>query len=156
MDGTIEILYDEIQNGAVEKLIYLLLGRGTPKRIEHSEIGTIDSTSLKHYLLKMNTETIRDCFTIILNMNFLKLGLVVISQPLIRLIHFKNSNEVEISFDKEDLNSISENTLDALEKEIKRISLIMGNAKYYCGYEPAKDIKTSFFSWEGRNTLNKI
>lgn len=152
----VELVFDKIPDNLLNILVANIIQSFNILEIFHSELGEITDHHNDHdfmqYLKSGPTPA-----SIFIKSNFARIGKVKIRQPLIRLLRFEQINEVSIIFSNNDIDKIdSENIIISLALGAKNLSQISHSYDYYCGYEPATDPKTRFFSKDTIGPLNKI
>jgi hypothetical protein len=152
----VELVFDKIPDNLLNILVANIIQSSNILEISHSELGKIadlhnDQDFIQHLKSGPNPASI------FITSTWASIGKVKIRQPLIRLLRFEQTNEVSIIFSNNDIDKIdSKNIIMSLALGAKHLSQISHSDDYYCGYEPATDQKTRFFSKDTIGPLNKI
>lgn len=146
MDGLIELIFERVPDGAVDKLLHdLLQGQGILE-LSHSELGSLEPTKGTQKLLPLLLGQLEPTSIFVRTANTM-IGGVSIRSPLVRILRFDELNEVAVVFDRADVSAINQqDAVTMLWSGANVLARSAGVPEYYCGFEPATDESTRLFS----------
>ncbi|WP_176041077.1 hypothetical protein [Burkholderia stabilis] len=146
MDGLIELIFDRVPGGNVDKLVNDFLQGGDILGISHSELGSLDPKTVNRYLMPiLRQET--DFSSVFIRTANAMIGNVSIRSPLVRILRFEGGIEVAIVFDSADIEATDrQGVVTKLAVGAAALASSAGVPEYYCGFEPANDEKTRLFT----------
>lgn len=153
MNGLIELIFERVPDGALNKLVSDLLQGAGILELSHSELGCIETNNTCRDLLLLLNKSLEPS-SIFIRSAYVSIGDVEICCPLIRILRFEGLNEVAVIFAGTDI--ITTDSEDSVEKLAASATVLANNANvidFYCGFEPAADEQTRLFS---RNKIGPI
>ncbi|HEY9897852.1 MAG TPA: hypothetical protein V6D00_01610 [Pantanalinema sp.] len=156
MDGLIELIFEGVSDGAVDRLVYDLLQGVDILEISPSEFGIIGQTQINNDLMPLLKKEAAPA-SIFLRAAFATIGGVPIRSPLVRILRFEGSNEVAVVFGSANIDAGDRQ--DAVKRLAAGSSMLansVGVSEYYCGIEPATDERTRLFYRDKIGPLDKV
>jgi hypothetical protein len=148
MDGLIELIFERVPDGAVDKLVNDLLQGVGILELSHSELGSLDPKKAGQDLMPLLKQEAEPS-SIFVRAAIATIGDVPIRSPLVRILRFEGSNEVAVVFGSADVDATDrQDVVTKLAAGAKVLASSADVPEYYCGFEPATDEKTRLFSWD--------
>ncbi len=146
MDGLIELVFENVPDDGIGKLIRHLLRGAGKLHVTHSELGELDPTKSVEELLPL-LKLGEEAASIFIRTDVNMVGDVPIFDPLVRILRFDGANEVAVVFEcRRTEESFFSEFITKLSARSQRLASDIGVQKYYCGFEPATDEATRLFS----------
>lgn len=146
MDGLIELIFERVPDGAIDKLVNDLLQGADILELSHSELGSLDPKMVGQDLMSLINQESEPSSIFVRTVN-VTIGDVLIRRPLLRILRFEGSNEVAVVFGAADVDETDRQHL--VTKLAAGANVLASSAdvsEYYCGFEPATDEKTRLFA----------
>ncbi|MGC7560409.1 hypothetical protein [Pasteurella sp. PK-2025] len=130
----LEITFDEIERSNLKNIISM---------ISHFNAESIELSSSNENIEYILNETNHENGAIYFKLNNANVFDVTLKEFFINLIVYKREIEINMDFNCNDMFKID---LNIIKKAIIEWNKIILAKNYYCGYEPATDRCTQFFS----------
>lgn len=156
MDGLIELIFENVPDDSVDRLVYDLLQGAGILEISHSELGRLEQKLVDQDLMSFLMKEAEPA-SIFVRAACVTVGGIPIRSPLIRILRFEGSNEVAVIFESVDISSTDR--LGAVRKLAAGANVLASGANvpdYYCGFEPATDEVTRLFSRDAIGPLVEV
>lgn len=143
----IEILLDNVDKDATIQFLHVIIASSKGVTSINSSLDIEINNDL--FLLKNIFDKAKSNYVYISleNVNLCNIDFKYLE---LYFLVYKNANELTISIEKSELFSYSMSKMMSCSYKIS--SLLKTNL-FYCGYEPAKDVDTQFFSHTGYGKL---
>ena len=156
MSNLIEVLFEGVARNQLDSLVERLSNESTLKSVAASESPDLDLPSWQGHVLEILEGAAPNPSSVSLNFDRVELGGVAIANPLIQVLMDDGSIDVSLSFLDYELSCDTSNCVDALHHASLELSRVAGARHIICGYEPASDYKTRFFTDATQGPLRRF
>lgn len=146
MNDLIELLFEGVAIDRLDESIGLLLSESVLSSVTASESPDLDLASWQGRVLEILQGAAPSPSAISFSLDKVKLGSVTIVSPLVQVFMVQESVDISLSFLDCELRFDSLNGLDALHHASLKFLGFTGGSHVLCGYEPASDHETRFFT----------
>lgn len=156
MNGLVELIFENVPDRDVGRLVANLLQGADVTEISHSELGRLDPSEVGDSYARL-FEAAEEPASIFVKIAGASLGDVLIRHPLVRILRCNESNEVAVVFADTDVDAIDRRgAVLRMAAGAKVLAQTCGVTQFYCGYEPATDDRTRLFSGERIGPIESI
>ena len=144
MKEQVELVFEDVPHAGVNILAGFLLKRSITVEAWHSESGPIKPIDFEQALNLLVSLPTTGC--VFVRVAQIKVGKILLKKSLLRFLRYDNMNDVEIVFERSDTDTRSWiSFVKELADESKTLAKLAKANNYYCGYEPANDMRTRLF-----------
>jgi len=151
MNEMIELVFEDVPIREVNGLARAIFEREDVVSISASENGCLDLEAFpwnfEEVILLGGEEA-----TISISVDFVSVGCVRLEKALLQIVRYSGRIDFSISFDSPSCCGRVE-WFRSLERGVVGLAKEFGFGKFSCGYEPASDPATTFFSDAGEGPL---
>ncbi|GGY20378.1 hypothetical protein [Paludibacterium paludis] len=146
MDGLIELIFEQVPDEAVGRLMNDLLQGVDILELSHSELGRLDPKKANFDLMTL-LEQEAEPLSLFVRTTTVTVEDVTIRSPMVRILRCGGVNEITVIFDRGDVDeAVRLNVGETLAAGAKAVASRANVSEYYCGFEPASDDKTRLFA----------
>lgn len=146
MNNLIELLFEGIAKNKLDSFVGRLSNESTLKSVSASEIPDLDLRSWHGRVLEILERTGPDSSSTSLTLDRVEFGGVTVVNPLIQVLMDDGNIDVSLSFLDSELRCSTSDCVHALHCASLELSRVVGARHVICGYEPANDHETRFFT----------
>lgn len=156
MSNLIELLFEGVAKNQLDSLIGRLSNGSALKSVIASESPELDLSSWQGRVLEILEGAAPNPSSVSLNLDGVELGEVAIANPLIQVLMDDGGIDVSLSFLDYELSCDASDCVDALHHASLELSRVADARHIICGYEPASDHKTRFFTDATQGPLRRF
>ncbi len=153
MSELIELIFEGVVIDRLDESIGLLLSKSVLSSVAASESPGLDLASWQGRVLEILEGASPNPGAISFSLDKVEFGGMTIVSPLVQVFMVQENADISLSFLDCELHFESLNGLDALHHASLEFLGCTGGSHVLCGYEPASDHETRFFTDATRGPL---